>query len=455
MRKPSRLIVISDLHLGGDPPAAMSQPGKLASFIDGLPQLLAKDEALDLVIAGDFVDFLAVPPFASWTPDQKAAVDKLSKVAGKQGEKEGFAPVFDALGRHVDAGHRLTVMLGNHDLELALPKVRQAFLQRIGASAHDVHFVFDGSAYRVGGALIEHGNRYDNANANDFTGLRALASVLSRGEEPGKEAAFTVSTGSELVMRVVSPLKRRYPFVDLLKPEGVLLLYLVASIEPSLVTEHLGDIPLLVRAKKLAEANAAGAKPGDTANVAAEQVEEVSAEVRAAFPELAAAIRSHDQDVGALDQILGVWSAIRYDSLSKIVQDGGEIDAERLGKIRVSFSDFVKADRSFDRKGPDGPYAKAAERLLKSEGVETVVMGHTHLARHHGPLARATYINTGTWADLVTIPADVLKPGSDAALRQFLIKLVKDDQVRSFWPTYADVRVNEDGRVVHAALQDA
>lgn len=454
MRKPSRLFVISDLHLGGDNPHAMSQPRKLAEFVSGLPRKLAADEALDLVIAGDFIDFLSVPPWSDWTADPAEAIAKLNKVVGKAGDGEGFSPVFDALGAHVAAGHRLTVMLGNHDLELTLPPVQNAFLERLGASPHDVLFLLDGRAYRVGGALIEHGNRYDNANANDFTHLRALSSVLSRGETPGDEAKVTVSTGSQLVQRVVNPLKGRYPFVDLLQPAGVLLLYLIASFEPSLVRKHLTEIPLLLGAQKKAEANAEGKKPGATANVAG-SVDEVNPALRAAFPDLDNAISSPAENVGFFDAVSGVWDSVFSDSIAELVQKNKPISPERLAKIRIALGDFVAQDRSFDRSGPDGPYANAAGRLLQLAGVETVVMGHTHLARHHGPAERATYINTGTWADVVIIRPELVASGSDEELAQFVVGLVKDQGTRTFVPTYADVRVNADGHVGAAALRDA
>jgi hypothetical protein len=54
----TRLIVISDLHLGGVEPYMMSQPQKLAAFIERVPALAGHDEALELVLAGDVIDFL-------------------------------------------------------------------------------------------------------------------------------------------------------------------------------------------------------------------------------------------------------------------------------------------------------------------------------------------------------------------------------------------------------------
>ena len=44
---------------------------------------------------------------------------------------------------------------------------------------------------------------------------------------------------------------------------------------------------------------------------------------------------------------------------------------------------------------------------------------------------------------------------ADEALSKLVVGLVKDEGARSFLPTYADVRVNEDGTVARASLKDA
>jgi UDP-2,3-diacylglucosamine pyrophosphatase LpxH len=451
--KPSRLVVISDLHLGGSEPYQMSQHQRLAGFVAGLPKLLSSGEVLDLVIAGDFVDFLATAPWSPWTPDPEAAVAKLASIVGRPGQ-DGFAPIFDALGEHVAAGHRLTVLLGNHDLELTLPPVRRALLDRIGADPHQVLFVFDGSAYRVGGALVEHGNRYDDANANDFSHLRALASFLSRAEPPTGLASVTVSTGSQLVTRIVNPIKKKYPFIDLFKPEGELLAYLLFSFEPSLVRKYIADFGLLFEAQRKNAENADGKPPGATENVAG-GVAEIDAELREAFGDLYQAIRSPARNVGFGELFSGFFDSVWSDSVSELVSKKKPIPRDRLARVRVALRRLLANDHTFDRSAPDGQYTLAAERLCKGPGVETVVMGHTHLARQQGDASKAWYINTGTWADLVTVPKGALEDGADDALAAFLVDLVEDRGVRSFIPTYADVLVAPDGHVVHAALRDA
>lgn len=141
-----RVIVISDLHLGGNEKCMMSHPESLATFLYSLPQRLGRDEELELVIAGDFVDFLAIQPYASWTPEPAQAIYKLETVMNSL----PFGGVFDALGTLLHKGSRMTVIVGNHDVEFCLPQVQQALLLRLGAKTHQIHFVDDGKAHRIG-----------------------------------------------------------------------------------------------------------------------------------------------------------------------------------------------------------------------------------------------------------------------------------------------------------------
>ena len=197
--KARRVIVISDLHIGGEQPSMMSSADRLSGFIEALPAQARPDESMELVIAGDFIDFLAEAPFTSWTADSRQARTKLRRVMNDP----AFASVFAALNRLVAAGHSLTIMIGNHDLELALPAVQDDLLERLSAAGRLIHFVDDGRAYRIGRMLIEHGNRYDGANENDWTNLRIIASAQSRAESPPVE--LRASAGSWLVEKVCLP----------------------------------------------------------------------------------------------------------------------------------------------------------------------------------------------------------------------------------------------------------
>jgi UDP-2,3-diacylglucosamine pyrophosphatase LpxH len=256
MQRATRLFVISDLHLGGDAPAMMSFPQELADFIDGLPGRTRPDEAIELVIAGDVIDFLAIEldgQTDAWTSEPARAVAKLRKAIGGP-----EAVVYEALAKHIAAGHGLTILVGNHDLELALPDIQSALCEALKCRPGAIHFVDDGRAWRLGGALVEHGNRYDDANLNDWNSLREIAASQSRGEAPLSE--LEPSFGSQLVHKVVHKYKQSFEFIDTLQPQGVLVAYLMAALEPGLL-EHLPALLKVWRGQSRQARNADGAAP--------------------------------------------------------------------------------------------------------------------------------------------------------------------------------------------------
>lgn len=440
-----RVFVISDLHMGGVQPTMMSRPVELANFINSLPSRRAKDERLELVIAGDFVDFLSIPPFAGLTTDPSEAVRKLQSVMSKS----PFGVVFDALGRFLVDGHQLTLLVGNHDVELTLPNVQSALITHLGVTEHDVLFIDDNRAYRVGNLLIEHGNRYDGANENDWSGLRAMASALSRGEMPPDRVE--VSAGSRLVECLISPLKGDYPFIDLLQPQGELVALLLLAFEPSLAFEF-SKLGKLLKAKRLEGKNITGLQPGETRHVAFSGGTHRDVELERVFGKNYQTLISSSEAVSAWDVILAAWHS-REDSLSEILDRGDIIPIDRIEQLRVAMRLLLLTDESDKLDGDTEQYGAAAKRMIEtSKGtIETVVMGHTHLARHIGSADRASYINTGSWADVIRVPVEVLNDGNQHDLQSFLTGLRRGEG-RHCLSTYADIRVEIDGRVSAARL---
>jgi len=111
-------------------------------------------------------------------------------------------------------------------------------------------------------------------------------------------------------------------------------------------------------------------------------------------------------------------------------------------------------DDTSDRvDGDTQQYGLAARRIIESsEGaIEVVLMGHTHLPRQVGPAGRPTYINTGSWTDVIRVPQAVLEPGRHVELQHFLAQL-HGGGLRTAMAAYADLRVDRDGRVSSAAL---
>ena len=186
------LIVFSDVHLGSDiHDGETPRPRRSAEIDRDLIRLLAhyrgqspSGERWRIVIAGDFIDFIGmtIAPRpselveTSLTDEEQrhglgSACDharvKLRRVAARHGD------VFAALGAFVADGHALTLIHGNHDIELHWDAVkddlRGILFEHASSSRPDV----DRAAfyervefnpwffYRDGVAYIEHGHQYD------------------------------------------------------------------------------------------------------------------------------------------------------------------------------------------------------------------------------------------------------------------------------------------------------
>lgn len=119
----------------------------------------------------------------------------------------------------------------------------------------------------------------------------------------------------------------------------------------------------------------------------------------------------------------------------------------------------LQSDTSFARDAECLPEYLNAARDLAKGGFDYVVFGHTHLARDivmdHG----ARYINSGTWADLISFPIEILK-GSQNQAMEGLRGFVEDmgaGRLRAwtkFIPTYVKLTLDSDGAVKDVALKD-
>ncbi len=448
-----RCIVISDLHLGGNPPYMMSQPEALGIFISQLPQRCQAGDTLELVINGDFIDFLAIPDFSAWTHDQKLAVRKLRQVM----DKEPFNVVFDALKSYLTQGHHLTIILGNHDLELGLPQVQQALLERLGSNGRNVWFVDDGCSHRIGGLLIEHGNRYDPVNRNDWNGLREIRSCFSRGE-PCEKSLLEISAGSRLVEKAVSPLKERYPFISLLQPEGKLTLYLLLALEPGLKLD-LDKMAHLLRVACMK--NQAGKQHARNTDVSQEiagdgDYYQEDPDLIEAFDDDARsvvdAINTMEMDIAMDLNWLFDFGKRAKNSLAEMVARREEkIEGRRLKKLRVSLKKILMKG-GWPQSGQACDDFTHVKHLLQC-GAQTVVLGHTHHPCFMGPAKKSSVINTGAWTDVIFFPDQALTDND--AMREFLAQVVTGDQLREFRPFFAEIVISAQGEVKKAVLKSA
>lgn len=488
----SRVYVISDLHIGGQPPAANDPIGRgfrifthspeLVAFVDSLTVLPAAEPTIELVVNGDFIDFLAERDantnewFAIKPAD--AALTAFNAICTREAE------LFLAFGRFLRKGHRLTIILGNHDVELCYPAVRQALEIALGIDGHqNLHFVYDGEGYVVGDTIFEHGNRYDCANVNDSNSFRELRSLMSRREAIPSEC-WRPSPGSQLVASVMNPIKEPYPFIDLLKPETGAAVPLLLALDPSLLRKLRPLIPILIQAG----ANKVNPRPG-----LREFAQEGISSRSDPFDDNTAAFRREAPPDQSLDDLLirqmGQQSADRFRrslAASTSLDRGGSTrtmdfasPVRTVGEWAGSLMDLLRRadmtklenrlpalleavrhlrDKDADDRTiePDGPYRSHICELA-SRGFKAVVFGHTHTLRQT-QIDGAVYLNTGTWADKMQFPPQILTGDDEVAivkLREFVKDIEAKDFRRwiSFTPTYGVLSFGAESVLLDAELR--
>lgn len=488
-----QVYIISDLHLGGAAPATGNPEDRgfrinthieeLALFVQ---TLAAKPGKVELIINGDTVDFLAereaAPPY--WRPftfDPAAAASKLEAIASRD------KPFFDALGDLLERGHRLTILLGNHDVELAMPLVRRKLESILRVEGrHDYHFIGNGEAYIVGDALIEHGNRYDAFNVIDYDSLRRLCSLQSRRQPVPEEYEFSIPAGSNMVCWVINPIKEQYRFVDLLKPEDGAVVPFLLALEPGYRT-LLGKA-LTFQAESKKHKLAAAAMPSYGGDISSENTGDMDfgsdissfggapalSKEEAALQQTlqkcmgtgasrfmpSASSSGVDADYGSIGSDISSLDVIdRSLGLFKLLvsRNSSAVD-QRLPALLQALR-VLQTDQTFNTAVETAPeYIDSARELARTGGFRYVIFGHTHLPKKVALDAPgAYYLNTGTWVDLMQFPTAILSGPPDAALagiREFVADLSSGSLKRwiRYQPTFARLELDDQDHLIEADI---
>jgi hypothetical protein len=228
------VFVISDLHLGGYEAPYEGQQRDYRIFRDGealawfIGHAAASRTAagrIALVINGDLVDFLAVEDATYF--DWEGADGKLTAII----DDPQLGEMWTALTAFVQSDRGdLIIVLGNHDLELALPGPQQLLLTRLAgrdaAKRARVIFAMDGCGFscRVGGkrVLCVHGNEVDPWNAIEWGRLAFIRRALTRGSLARDRQLmddWIPNPGTQLVIDHLNGVKRQHQWIDLLKPK--------------------------------------------------------------------------------------------------------------------------------------------------------------------------------------------------------------------------------------------
>lgn len=237
------LIVVSDFHLSeGWRVGGKLSPSEDFFFDDEFARFLAylngvQPGLVHLVINGDLFDFLqvGVDPIDLETEgifrglsakerryiegygaktDESSSVFKLNKI------QRGHPVFFQALSAFLTAGNRLTVIIGNHDIDLHWPGVQARFTEMVSAiepvvardgGAVAVNIEFQPWIYydRDHSVYIEHGNQYESLNSFRYP----FRPILPKNVEE-----LNLPFGSLFVRYLLTQVEKVNPFADNIKP---------------------------------------------------------------------------------------------------------------------------------------------------------------------------------------------------------------------------------------------
>ncbi len=211
------ILVISDLHLS----AGKMIKGKrnlledfhydneLIDFLTYYSSGDYEDIAVELVINGDFLDFLAVPYVEFYDDEfwsEKAGLAKLKMIMS------AHKGVMDALKSFLSGkDKRVVYIIGNHDAEFVFDSLKTEFLSYFGDDSFKISLSNSINNHTpTKGVSILHGHQYEIAH--DFDQENAVIETLNG------EKYFNPPWGSYYVTNVINKYKQERSFINAVRP---------------------------------------------------------------------------------------------------------------------------------------------------------------------------------------------------------------------------------------------
>jgi UDP-2,3-diacylglucosamine pyrophosphatase LpxH len=355
-----RRIVVSDLHLGaGDRLDDFNADREFAEFLT----LYAATEPTELILAGDTFEFLQVTlpdvPDFEWTP--RAAERRLSVIL------DAHPLVIDALVRFIRSdGMYLTLLIGNHDFEIHYRSAKRTLSSRLGLAVDDPRLRY-GIRYIGEGMFMEHGNQFEQWNS--FVRFDGIS-------QP-----FELVRGTLAVKNVINPLERSSlpiaPYIDNVKPSSAFLWHLLGLArlrDLQVVGFVLRGVVLTIRSMLV-----------PLSYRKSESLDESINTVR------------HLQNQRRIKRAL--------DTTRRVVERRSERPQSSVPPYLVNHIER-ESRRQLHREMREFNVSVLREVVHiahqpKHATTRVFICGHTHMAQHVAFNERQTYINVGTWTDVV------------------------------------------------------
>lgn len=356
-----RRIVVSDLHLGaGDRMDDFHADADFAEFV----QEFVMGPPTELILSGDTFEFLQVvlDDINDFEWSSRAAVRRLETIMA------AHPLVLDALAAFVHGqGNYLTIMVGNHDFELHYESAKELIRTRLGVTADNERLRFC-IRYFGDGLYIEHGNQFEPWNS--FVRFEGIS-------QP-----FELVRGTLAVKSVINPLERSplpvAPLIDNVKPSSAFLWHLLSV--PNLrdmqvVSFVLRGVGMSIRSMLL-----------PLTYRRSEDVRQSATTVRHLENQ-----RRLRRAIDSLRRIVNRRRATDDDAVPPYLM--AHIERESRKQLLREVREFnVSVLREMVKVAHAAPYQHTA----------LFVCGHTHMAQYVRINERQTYVNIGTWTDVVT-----------------------------------------------------
>jgi UDP-2,3-diacylglucosamine pyrophosphatase LpxH len=429
----AELYVVSDIHMGGKKDSNVdfqifNKGERLAGLIRSLVDHRPADD-IAFVLNGDIIDSLAEEEVTGYVAlDSNLAVRVMERIYAD----ESFAPVWQALSKFVTTPKRhIVFVVGNHDIELALPPVEASLRQHLAGNDPDaqcrLRFATHGGGFgcRVGSARVfcTHGNEVDEWNKVDFDQMGLLANAMNAGREVDARR-WKPNAGTRMVVDVMNKFKRRYPFIDLLKPEATAAVGILLTIDSHALSRlNLLDTLPVMRGKwrghqAVSDLLSASDQVEDD-DFAPEPITPDSLADRLLGANLAEVIRTSDSvDIETSEEAMLSAAEDAWEqemTASEMLGRSGETDTLGWGDIvygklglvgkvealRRALTDWLKDDNTFGVDTEDSTFEEIVSRV--GPEIDIIVTGHTHLARAIELGPKRYYFNCGTWIRLLRL----------------------------------------------------
>jgi len=403
-------LIVSDLHVAsGDPlldgfgqrqQAALEGLLAAAGHSSGSP--LGEGDEVEVILNGDCLDFLIVEPHdTGGVMHAGLAVEKLRQVTAAHG------PFFETLGRFVrQPGRRMTIMTGNHDMELCFAEVRAGIREVMGMLPGDGRIYFCPTPrYRpLPDVYLEHGHAY-HFWCCDRSGLRD-APGHGRTANP---QVMTLPLEAQYMQHVGYPVLVYYPYLAGFEPSLSITRQtaLLCLLNPAVMVEAVQHV------LELLDSGAHGQLRKGLLHLArGEKCSPV-----ALFEQAMMALLAFQQEVVA-----------RSPGWKEPLGEEAALQAQAMMELAMLRETLSRAPCLLDRTGEDevvreaiamvctptasamgDSVAAAMHAVLHSDpSLRYALAGHTHKPRldriEGGTAEQQVYLNTGSWLSRLALP---------------------------------------------------